>query len=302
MSTYYPSLRSQKENLQSPYPGDHKISSYSELPSHPNNMTMYVNQASAAGAYSEFLTESSLSSDHCAEFASAGDGNEMMFIPPTSATMSLQPIDGHLNTASTDPAGNHVSEQNFQCQGLSLRLGTEMQPAVSVSSFQFQNPSLILPSSSSPHLPIMGKWTLSSGGGENHQSNLIRTEVSRNPQCLDAQKDMHTDAYMYETCGYANATSNSKYLKAAQQLLDEVVNLRKALKQLQSNKCFDDIKENDGKPSSQSILPTSSGISSGPNESTANSSSELSSVERQDLQNKKIKLLSMVDEVSPFSC
>ncbi|KAF2310011.1 hypothetical protein GH714_006170 [Hevea brasiliensis] len=103
---------------------------------------------------------------------------------------------------------------------------------------------------------------------------------------------------MYETCGYANAFSNSKYLKAAQQLLDEVVNVRKALKQLQSNKCFDDTKENDRQPSNQSIPPTSNGISSGTNESIANSFSDLFSTERQNLQNNKIKLLSILDEVA----
>ncbi|KAF2310012.1 hypothetical protein GH714_006174 [Hevea brasiliensis] len=158
------------------YLGDQKLASYSELPSHPNNLTIYLNQASAAGSYSEFLTESSLSSHNCAEFASAGDGNEMMFIPPTSDTMNLQSI-GHLNTAASNPVDNQVnrnaqvvstaqfgildSEQNFQSQGLSLSLGTEMQSAVSVPSFQYQSPNLILPSLSSPLLPVQGKWTFS---------------------------------------------------------------------------------------------------------------------------------------------
>ncbi|KAJ9186527.1 hypothetical protein P3X46_002091 [Hevea brasiliensis] len=327
MATYYPSLSSQRDNLQSPYPGDQKLASYSELPSHHNNMTIYVNQASAAGSYSEFITESSLSSHNCAEFAAAGDRNEMMFIPPTSDTMNLQSVDGHLNTAAGNPVGNHVNqdsqgvsraelrildgEQNFQCQGLSLSLGTEMQSPVSVPSFQYQSPNLILTSLLSPHVPVLGKWTLSSESDENKvlrnsgclstfsggNHNPIKTEVSCNPQCFDAHKDVHTDTYMDGTSGYANAISNSKYLKAAQQLLDEVVNVRKALKQFQSNKCFDDTKENDGKPSNQSIAPTSSGISSGLSESIANSSSELSSAERQDLQNKKTKLLSMLDEV-----
>ncbi|KAJ9166056.1 hypothetical protein P3X46_020857 [Hevea brasiliensis] len=329
MATYYPSLTSQRDNMQSPYLGDQKLASYSELPSHPNNLTIYLNQASAAGSYSEFLTESSLSSHNCAEFASAGDGNEMMFIPPTSDTMNLQSI-GHLNTAASNPVDNQVnrnaqvvstaqlgildSEQNFQSQGLSLSLGTEMQSAVSVPSFQYQSPNLILPSLSSPLLPVQGKWTLFCEGDENNQSkvlrdseflstfaggnhNPIKREDSCNPQCLDTQKEIHSDTFMYETCGYANAFSNSKYLKAAQQLLDEVVNVRKALKQLQSNKCFDDTKENDRQPSNQSIPPTSNGISSGTNESIANSFSDLFSTERQNLQNNKIKLLSILDEV-----
>ncbi|KDP38560.1 hypothetical protein JCGZ_04485 [Jatropha curcas] len=330
MATYYPSLSSQRENLQGSHPGDQKLTSYSELPSHHSNMTIYVNQASGPGSYSEFLSGSSLSLHNCAEFSSVGDRNEMMFIPPTTDTMNLQTIDGQLNTAVDHPARNHVngdsqvvsraqlgildSEQNFHSQGLSLSLGTEMQSAVSVPSFQYQNLNLLLPSLSSPHPPATGKWALSYEGdgsspskglknsdclsafaGGNH--NPIKTEASRNLQGLDSQNDVH-DTYMYASSGYTLATLNSKYVKAAQKLLDEMVSVRKALKQRQSNKCFDDTEEADGRSKNQSIPPTSSGMSSGPSESTANSSPELSPAEQQELQNKKTKLLSMLVEVN----
>ncbi|XP_015576234.2 BEL1-like homeodomain protein 3 isoform X1 [Ricinus communis] len=330
MATYYAGLSSQRENLQSPYPGDQKLASYSEHPSHHSNMTVYLNHASAAGSYSEFLSGSSLSSHNCAEFLSVGDRNEMVFIPPTSDTMNLQSIDGHIDTSAGNPVGNPVNgdpqvvsrtqvgilgnDLNAQSQGLSLSLGTEMQSAISVPSFQYQNPNVILPSFSSLHLPILGKWMLSCEGDESNQSKglksseclltfgggnhtPIKAEVSRNPQCLDSHRDIHTDAYMYQPSSYANAITNSKFLKAAQQLLDKVVSVRKVLKQPPSDKCLDETKETDAKANKQSIPLSSSGMSSGPKESIANSSSELSPAERQDLQNKKTKLLSILDEV-----
>ncbi|CAI0437899.1 unnamed protein product [Linum tenue] len=73
----------------------------------------------------------------------------------------------------------------------------------------------------------------------------------------------------------ARTIPNSKYLKAAQQLLDEVVNVRKALRH--ADKEGDSGSKND--------------------ESLNNSASELSHSERQELQNKLTKLLSMLDEV-----
>lgn len=74
----------------------------------------------------------------------------------------------------------------------------------------------------------------------------------------------------------------------AQELLDEVINVRKALKQpdLDKNIC--------------SQPKMSNGMSSEHSDSVNNSSSELTPAERQDLQNKKTKLLSMLDDVSIY--
>lgn len=333
MATYYPSLSSQSDDLQNPFPGDQKLASYSELPSHNGNLTIFLNQGSAAGPYSEIFSGNSLSSHNCAEFRSVGARNEMVFIPPTSDTMNSQYIDGQLNAVAGNLVGNNSvhgdhqvaprvqlgildGEQNFQSQGLSLSLGTQVQSTVSVPSFQYQYPNLTFSSSLGTHLPTLGDGTLSCEGDESNRSkelrssdclssfpesnhNPIKTEASHNPQCLVSHKDMHTDMYAYELSGYANTILNPKYLKAAQNLLDEVANVRKALKHPESNKCLDDSKEIDGRPSSRSMPSTANGMSSDASDSIANSSSELSPAERQDLQNKKTKLLSMLDEVSP---
>lgn len=76
--------------------------------------------------------------------------------------------------------------------------------------------------------------------------------------------------------GFTRTIHNSKYLKAAQQLLDEAVNVKKALKQFQPE--GDKISEEKEK-----ILLTST--------------AEIPQAERQELQSKLSKLLSILDEV-----
>lgn len=92
--------------------------------------------------------------------------------------------------------------------------------------------------------------------------------------------------------GLNSSISNSKYLKAAQNLLNEVVNVQKALKlkpsisqSLNNSKDNDDASKNDGEQSNPD------------QESTAVSAAEISPSERQELQNKITKLLAMLDEV-----
>ncbi|KAJ0262768.1 BEL1-like homeodomain protein 6 [Hirschfeldia incana] len=71
---------------------------------------------------------------------------------------------------------------------------------------------------------------------------------------------------------------NSKYLKAAQQLLDEAVNVKKSPKQFKK-------KENPQEPDQN------------PQDSSTNPPAEISQSERQELHNKLTKLLSMLDEM-----
>ncbi|XP_010489213.1 PREDICTED: BEL1-like homeodomain protein 7 [Camelina sativa] len=76
--------------------------------------------------------------------------------------------------------------------------------------------------------------------------------------------------------GFTRTIHNSKYLKAAQQLLDEAVNVKKALKQFQPE--GDKVSEEKEK-----ILQTNV--------------AEIPQAERQELQSKLSKLLSILDEV-----
>lgn len=246
-----PGLSYEREQLSAPYAG---------------HVTMYVNQNPSAGPYSEIL--SSLPLNNCVDISPGSGRNEMVFIPPPTDAMSLPSIDGQSNAGTgSSVAGD---SQNFSCQGLSLSLGTQMNSSVSMPSLQYQYQNLSV-SSLSTHVEE---------GDESDKLKALRNMSGSGTDEL-SYRDMNPNMYQYEQIGYANSILKSKYLKAAQLLLDEVVNVRKALKQNNSNK-------------DQSVQGT------GVDESKTNESvnkSELSPTEKQDLQNKKTKLLSMVDEV-----
>jgi hypothetical protein len=311
MATYFPGVTNQRDVLLTPYLGDQKFTSYSEAPLHPGNVMMYLNQPSS-GSYSDILSGSSLSPQNC--YGSAGGRNEMMFIPPTGGRVSMQAIDGQFNAVTGEPLGNSVNgdsqvvartqlgvpdgEQNIQCQGLSLSLGTQIPSSVSVASFGSQYPNACPSSFFNTSLPLSRNVAISGSSGGNHDNT--RTETFCNPHSTVSPKEMLSDRYPYEQSSFTSSILNSKYLKAAQQLLDEMVNVWRALKQRGSIKHqnnqgigLDGSKETDGRSNSQSAHK-----SSDPGDLTNNSSCELSPAELQDLQNKKTRLLSMLDEVN----
>ncbi|TVU45694.1 hypothetical protein EJB05_05190 [Eragrostis curvula] len=92
----------------------------------------------------------------------------------------------------------------------------------------------------------------------------------------------------------SQAIRNSKYLKAAQELLDEIVSVWKSVKRKEDKGHAEagkaDVKETEGGTNSE-------GVSSNPQDSGANAAAELSTAEKQELQNKVAKLMAMLDEV-----
>ncbi|KAH7850037.1 hypothetical protein Vadar_026837 [Vaccinium darrowii] len=114
--------------------------------------------------------------------------------------------------------------------------------------------------------------------------NTIKFGDLTSPYGAMGSNDMHFSQHLCEPSGGGvGPNCNSKYLKAAQQLLNEVVNVQAAMKQFETNKHNDsfDTKTNPNDP----------------HEPMTNCSSEISPSERQDMQNKLSKLLSMSDEV-----
>lgn len=263
--------------------------------------------------------------------------NEMMFMQPSGGSMSMQSLGGQLNSTTDDLVCSSVTEdpqmrlqtqlgilhgaQNLQGQGLSLSLSTQVPSTIPMPSFQNRHPNPGFSSFLNSHPLISGdrgSGTSSCRDSESSQSkqsrnteylqpgfpggnhDAIKGEVLNNFQCSLGPKLMHSDPSPYGLTGLTNTIPNSKYLKVAQQLLDEVVNVREALKQSESDKHpsfhgfgLKGSKEIGGE-SKDDAAPT-----------TGNSSTELSHAEKQDLQNKLTKLLSMLDEVSPshpFSC
>ncbi|KAJ7957802.1 BEL1-like homeodomain protein 7 [Quillaja saponaria] len=296
---------------------------------------MYMNAASSSsGSYSEMFSGSSLLPHNYGE--SVGDQDEAKYISAIGDTTSMQSIDGHSNSARGVLVSNTITgdshgvpstqlkrsdgEQNIQCQGLSLSLGTQMDSALCMHRFQYQYPHSGVSSFLGNCLPIQERGTISHLSHEVDENNLhkefrsdefmpseisggyhhtMRTEAFYNPHSPVYPKEVHSDPCLHGSPDFGNTVLNTKYLKAAQLLLDEMVSVRKVLKQTGSEKHknyheigVDGSKDPEGKPNSQpDQMPLD------PSFSTANSSCELSSAERQNLLEKKTKLLSTLDEV-----
>lgn len=294
MATYYPSSSAQLDALSTSYDRDQKFASYSESPllHGSNNMMMY----------SEI---SSMNPQSGVDIPSMTGRNEMMFIPPTVNTS----VPEELQLNSRNNQMNIVDgEQNLQ--GLSLSLSTQMSTVVSTPSFQFQYSNPGLSSVLSPRLPLSAENSVRQMGCKIDEaspskdmrnnvdyfsydmqgdgSNTIRFGAPNNAQYSMNPKGMGFNSYQYEQAGIASTILKSRYLKAAQQLLDEVVNVQDAMKKHEAGR-----ERNSNKGDEES-----KGASEA-NESAAGSGSshELSPTERQDLQNKLDKLHSLLDEV-----
>jgi hypothetical protein len=85
---------------------------------------------------------------------------------------------------------------------------------------------------------------------------------------------------------------NSKYLKAARELLDEVVNVRDAIKGKGDKNRSKKDSAGEGKDAEKSEEKA--------DEHEGNSSAELTPSERQDLQNKVSALMALLDQVNPL--
>lgn len=313
MATYYSNVSYPRDYLSTPCLGDQKSTSVAGTPPHPSNLPMYLSQPSSSGAFSDILTGSSLNGD---TITGVGGRNEMSFLPPTSNSENLHSVNEQLSVQSSHVIHDSVSmdpqpmsrtvmnnldgEHSFQSQGLSLSLGTQMPSGVSVPSFQYQFQGY--PSMFASFVPFSAKGTLNCSIDE-VKSNDMRnfesiasgfagangtsseTEALSHLQYSLGHRVMHSEAYHFGP-GFPDATIlNTKYLKAAQELLEEVVNINKALAQPVPSK------DQTGQ------TQPSNGVSSEPSESIINSNSELSPAERQELQNRKTKLLAMLDEV-----
>ncbi|KAL7002668.1 hypothetical protein U1Q18_003825 [Sarracenia purpurea var. burkii] len=266
MGTYFPTTNNQRD-ASSPmlYPGESFPTSYSEAPVISGNMMMYMNSASS-GSCSDALAGSSHVN------ASASTPPQQEFLSNLGGSqigehdfhewgnnineMPFMPLIGGAN-----PNCILQGVQNLQCKGLSLSLSTQIPSALQLPSIQYQNPNSGFSSFFSHNMSISGN-----------------------------SDSMRTDICPYGMPSTGRTIPNSKYLKAAQQLLDEVVNVQKAMKQQDCKK--DTVKsfkeEDDGESKFETTLAPAS---------ASNSPRELSAAEKQDLQDKLTKLLPMLDEV-----
>ncbi|KAJ7967275.1 BEL1-like homeodomain protein 6 [Quillaja saponaria] len=300
MAAYYASTSNERDAAPMLYLREPLPNSYSETPVISNSMMMYMNSA-----YSDALSGNSQQQNTCFAFPSIGASDSA---PQEQEILtSLGGLRAGEHNFSAWREGRNemlVSQamggQNLQGQGLSLSLGTQIPSGIQMTSIPCRNPNPGFASFLSPNPSISGE-----GGCKNGSS---RDEQSRNAEYLPPgypgsnQDSNREDFSLYGMSSVAKTIPNSKYLKAAQQLLDEVVNVQKALKQSDSkkNQITYDHHGKSSKESDEGLVnetAPASGVSSNLQESASNSPSELSHAEKQDLQNKLTKLLSMLDEV-----
>ncbi|CAI0437895.1 unnamed protein product [Linum tenue] len=281
MATYYPGSSNEREAAATPMvylPG-----AYSETPVLTGNMMMYMNP----GSYSDGLPSNAQQQNNCIEIQSVEGSTsthqqqqqQEILTNLEGSRVSEHDInawrDGRnemLVMHSIAGTSSNILQQNLQGQGLSLSLGTQIPSGMQMpyrnanqgfTSFLSPNPSMV---GESPigrsDQPRSGEYLGHGGypGGGGHQDAGNKGDYAQ-----------------YGMTSIARTIPNSKYLKAAQQLLDEVVNVRKALRHADKDKSQ---KTNENEMNNSS-----------------NSASELSHSERQELQNKLTKLLSMLDEV-----
>lgn len=180
--------------------------------------------------------------------------------------------------AFVPPVVGILDDSNFQCQGVSLSLSTHSPNSVA----------------SMPSFPPQYHPSALASSFMNTPPSIF--EKRPNPKaCVSGAKHG-----VYMAAGSANLTLDSVYIEAAQQLLDEMVSIREALKELRSRKLkgsnglgADCCRENDG----GSNDPAGEMFSDPRESSIANPSSDLSPTERQDLKNRNSKLMSLLGEV-----
>ncbi|KAG0480177.1 hypothetical protein HPP92_011035 [Vanilla planifolia] len=273
MTTFYSSSTNQEEIIPNLYPRD-TAWLHPEL-SFPGNM-MYFHHPSSApfpmNAQAPSAEATNTVSNRFGESTSdiwREGRNEMLLVETvggsTNDDLNLGIINGQ-NFAFQQTTGSAM-----QVQGLSLSLGTQG----SVPTFHYL-PATADISFSLPHQPTSG----------------IDGSIKDSP----STKQVHMNQSCHSLPYILSSTLSLKYLKAAQELLDEIVNIRKALNQkvdknknLGNSSGITDCKDVD----EQAKLNE---VPSKPDD-TANSTQELSTSEKQELQNKVTKLMEMLDEV-----
>ncbi|PHT51241.1 BEL1-like homeodomain protein 7 [Capsicum baccatum] len=304
MSAYYSNLSNQREVLPMSFLPDQKFVSYQSTDH--SDSPVHLNQHSASVSYSELPTQ------NYGEVQTMRGKDEMIFIPPTSESGGMQPIGRAVNAVPNflensvmmDPHSFPIKqllvpngEQSLQNQGLSLSLGTQVPPSLHVYSYQDDYTNSGLSS-------LVGTHVLhSEQGSENKESKVAEylsfdlaggTRAANNPQSSMSLRELNSGVRPHVVSGAAAAIYNSKYLKAAQDLLDEVVNVQEALKESDKLRNFNLLGQDRSEEADLKSSSSATGTSGDHNNSTK---AEISPSERHDLESKMTKLFSMLDEV-----
>ncbi|KAK1402691.1 BEL1-like homeodomain protein 6 [Heracleum sosnowskyi] len=309
MATYFPNSSNERDSGPIHYLREPLLNSYSETPVLPGNVMMYMNYPSSSGSYSDTLAGNSQHQnariDHPSVEALQSSISRQEFI----SNLGVSRASGHdlsvwrdgrnemLLMQTMGGVNNTLNRgQDLQGQGLSLSLSPQLPSGLQISSLHGSNPDHGFSSFLSPHTSL--------GDDFDRNGTLRDDETSQNRQSRNAEYILpdvlgSSSALLkadVSSFGMQNILRNvpkSKYLKAAQQLLDEVVNVRKALKQHDRKKdLVEDCVDVDRASNDVTSVSPAAG-----QDSNINGPSELTAAEKHELQNKMAKLLSMLDEV-----
>lgn len=334
MATYYTSANHQRDGIPVIGPRD-SIQLYPEGQVLPSSMMIYLNQSAPATSYSDGVSGNYQLQLHSGVFESdpdkltdlvdspmmrtaydmwSGGRNEMPIMQPMSGSMAMQSIGKQVDSENNLVYGSATEDSqiglsiqmqnsprgtNSHGQGLSLSLST--QGPIGVSASVFQNSSLNLGLST-----FLNSYSGDSGNG----AGLVRDDVIAQTRYTPSgfrresykavkTEEAPTNTHSNRLSGLSDIIPTSKYLKAAQQLLDEIVDVRKALMQDSGKQQSLGVGSKDsGKEPKEDNepLPTT-GLVKHSEDSKKNPAGELSPANSQDLQNKMAELLSMLDEL-----
>lgn len=264
-----------------------------------------------------------------------GGGNELTFLQTTDAASSNQSLCGQMNNSASlgnPPVGkrSHLEmrpppmssmeedQSGILPSGLRLQLdqpttATGQRQGLSLCLFPKHPSTVQLPpyQNHSTELDINCSGVAQTASEDNSfridrdaRDGMMGGGFSNSLHSPGVSKQIHSSSS--GVIGFPNVLRGSKFLKAAQELLDEVVNLSKfgrseSAKHHKSQTLFDNVadKENTAKEAGimTGVADTSAGFLNSAEETNVCHNSELSMAERRELQIKKAKLVAMLDEV-----
>ncbi|KAE8667399.1 BEL1-like homeodomain protein 7 [Hibiscus syriacus] len=259
MAAYYSGSEDQRDTAPMIYLRESMPGSYVEGPALPGNTMLYMSSGSFSGAFAG----NSQQQNNCIE------------IPAVEASVWTSQHQGILSNLG----GFQFGEHGFGAWRDGRNEMLAMQPlAGSTSSIIHSGQGLSLSLGtqipSGIHIPYRNPGLGFSGGNQDSNKGGLSA---------------------YGMSSVTRAIPDSKFLKAAQQLLDEVVNVQKALEPPDGGKNRNS--QDNRMKNSEEDDGGSKNFPANQQESSKNSPRELSHAERQELQSKLTKLLSMFDEV-----
>lgn len=285
MATYYSSQGSEREPSQNMYSRDpgNGTASYPPLPSALGNL-LYLNSPASGGPYTDF----------------GGVQQDCIEMPEP----------GHPSVMSHDSSAREIEPDMLGQQRRSFGLARGMKDEVLMRMMDGSGSHSSAADAIHDDAPngiqldfgVLGSHGPPAQGGQGSLSLSLNTHIMAPalPYWPVVKADMLSPHSYDHGCGGGSgglgsepsrAIRNSRYLKAAQELLDEVVNVWNSIKQ-KAQKEQVEAGKTEGKES-EGGGPKSEG----PQESGANAAPELSTAEKQELQNKMAKLMAMLDEV-----